>query len=129
MGRRILNEALRKMVNAERRGKATATLKPISTVITSFLHIMKHRGYIKDFQVFDPQRVGKVTVELQGRINDCRALTYRQDIKAKEIENYRLRMLPTQQWGYVVITTPNGVLDHEEAMKQNVGGQVLGYFH
>lgn len=33
------------------------------------------------------------------------------------------------QWGYVVITTPNGVLDHEEAIKQNVGGQVLGYFH
>lgn len=26
------------------------------------------------------------------------------------------------QWGYVVITTPNGVLDHEE-------GPLLGYFH
>lgn len=33
------------------------------------------------------------------------------------------------QWGYVVITTPNGVLDHEEAQRQNVGGQVLGYFY
>jgi len=33
------------------------------------------------------------------------------------------------QWGYVVIRTPNGVLDHEEAIRQNVGGQVLGYFH
>ena len=33
------------------------------------------------------------------------------------------------QWGYVVVTTPNGVLDHEEAIRQNVGGQVLGYFH
>ncbi|KAH9603126.1 hypothetical protein KSS87_009995 [Heliosperma pusillum] len=73
--------------------------KPISTVICSFLNIMKHRGYIKDFQVQDPHRVGKATVELLGR------------------------------WGYVVISTPNGVLDHEEAIKQNVGGQVLGYFH
>lgn len=35
----------------------------------------------------------------------------------------------SMQWGYVVITTPDGVLDHEEAMKRNVGGQVLGYFH
>lgn len=33
------------------------------------------------------------------------------------------------QWGYVVVTTPNGVLDHEEAIRQNVGGQVLGYFY
>ncbi|KAJ8628541.1 hypothetical protein MRB53_021848 [Persea americana] len=129
MGRRILNDALRTIVNAERRGKATTNLKPISTVMTSFLKITKDRGYIKDFQVFDPHRVGRITVELQGRINDCRALTYRQDLKAMDIEEYRLRMLPTQQWGYVVITTPNGVLDHEEAIKQNVGGQVLGYFH
>lgn len=33
------------------------------------------------------------------------------------------------QWGYVVISTPDGVLDHEEAIRRNVGGQVLGYFH
>ncbi|OVA14327.1 Ribosomal protein S8 [Macleaya cordata] len=129
MGRRILNEALRTIVNAEKRGKATAILQPISTVMSSFLKIMKDRGYIKDYQVYDPHRVGKITVELQGRLSDCRVLTYRQDIRAKEIEEYRIRTLPTRQWGYVVISTPNGVLDHEEAIKQNVGGQVLGYFH
>lgn len=44
MGRRILNEALRAIVNAERRGKATVELKPISTVMSSFLKIMKDRG-------------------------------------------------------------------------------------
>lgn len=129
MGRRILNDALRTMVNAERRRKATVELNPISTVISSFLQIMKHRGYIKDFQVYEPHRVGRITVQLQGRINDCKAITYRQDIKAKDIEAYKLRTLPTHQWGYVVITTPDGVLDHEEAIKRNVGGQVLGYFH
>uniref|UniRef100_A0A0D9XB56 Small ribosomal subunit protein uS8c n=1 Tax=Leersia perrieri TaxID=77586 RepID=A0A0D9XB56_9ORYZ len=114
MGQRILNDALRTMVNAERRGKSTALLQPISRVM---------------FEVIDPHRVGKINVELHGRIKDCKALTYRQDIRAKEIEDYRIRMLPTRQWGYVGITTPNGVLDHEEAIKQNVGGQVLGYFH
>ncbi|KAI8018412.1 40S ribosomal protein S15a-5 [Camellia lanceoleosa] len=127
MGRRILNEALSTIVNAEKRGFATTQLQPISNVMASFLTIMKHRGYIKDFQVHDPQRVGKITVELQGRINGCRALMYRQDIKAQDIEKYRFHKLPTHQWGYIVITTPNGVLDHEEAIRQNVGGQVLGY--
>ncbi|XP_035547056.1 40S ribosomal protein S15a-5-like [Juglans regia] len=116
------------MVNAERRGKATVELKPISTVMSSFLKITKDRvpgaiyggrfyfrvyasrhagqmgitvwytsGYIKNFQVYDPHRVGRITVELQGMINDCRALTYRQDIKARDIEGYRVRMLPTHQ--------------------------------
>ncbi|KAK1265828.1 40S ribosomal protein S15a-2 [Acorus gramineus] len=129
MGRRILNEALRKMVNADKRGMATAQLQPISNVMVGFLNIMKERGYIKGYQVFDPQRVGKITVELQGRITDCKAIMYRQDIQAHKIKDYTTRTLPTQQWGYVVITTPNGILDHEEAMKQNVGGQVLGFFH
>ncbi|KAJ6905471.1 Ribosomal-S8 domain-containing protein [Populus alba x Populus x berolinensis] len=46
-----------------------------------------------------------------------------QDIKAKDIEAYRLRNLPTRQWGYVVVTTPDGILDHEEAINRNVGGQ------
>lgn len=54
-------------------------------------------GYIKDFQVYDPHRVGRITVQLQGRINDCRALTYRQDIKSKDIEEYKIRALPTRQ--------------------------------
>ncbi|KAL9661935.1 hypothetical protein QQ045_026763 [Rhodiola kirilowii] len=81
---------------------------------------MKTRGYIKDFEVHDPHRVGRITVQLQGRVNDCKALTYRQDLKARDIEAYKTRALPTRQWGYVVSTTPNGVLDHEEAMRQNV---------
>ncbi|GAY67466.1 hypothetical protein CUMW_256700 [Citrus unshiu] len=54
--------------------------------------------------VYDPHRVGKIKVELLGR-----------DVKAREIEGYTVRALPTRQWGYVVITTPDGVLDHEEA--------------
>ncbi|KAF8087239.1 hypothetical protein N665_0593s0002 [Sinapis alba] len=129
MGRRILNDALRTIVNAERRGKASVELKPISTVMSSFLRIMKEKGYIKNFQVYDPHRVGRITVDLQGRVNDCKALTYRQDVKAKEIEEYTERTLPTRQWGYVVVTTPDGILDHEEAIKRNVGGQVLGFFY
>uniref|UniRef100_A0A453EJY8 Uncharacterized protein n=1 Tax=Aegilops tauschii subsp. strangulata TaxID=200361 RepID=A0A453EJY8_AEGTS len=47
MGRRILNDALRTMVNAERRGKATAQLQPISGVMISFLNIMKHRAFFR----------------------------------------------------------------------------------
>jgi ribosomal protein S8 len=53
MGRRILNDALRTMVNAERRGKATALLQPISGVMVSFLNIMKHRGISSILSLLD----------------------------------------------------------------------------
>ena len=67
-----------------------------STIFLSKLLIC-YTGYIKDFQVNDPHRVGRITVELQGRINDCRAIMHRHDVKAKEIEQYRIRKLPTRQ--------------------------------
>ncbi|MBA0681167.1 hypothetical protein Goari_012823, partial [Gossypium aridum] len=97
-----------------------------------------------NFELFDPHRVGKITVELQGRVNDCQALTYRQDIKVKDIEKYTTFKLPTRQvcsfiayyiegagrlvW-LCVISTPDGILDHGEAIRRNVSGQILGYFH
>ncbi|KAJ6716311.1 40S RIBOSOMAL PROTEIN S15A [Salix koriyanagi] len=127
MGRRILNDALRAIVNAEKRNKSTVELQPVSTVMSSFLKIMKDRGYIKNFQVFDPHRVGRITVELQGRVTDCRALTYRQDIKAKDIETYRLRNLPTRQWGYVVITTPDDC-ENLEAQNDYDGSVFSSYY-
>ncbi|KAK9177452.1 hypothetical protein WN944_029474 [Citrus x changshan-huyou] len=47
--------------------------------------------------------------------NFASAFVKDEDVKAREIEGYTVRALPTRQWGYVVITTPDGVLDHEEA--------------
>ncbi|MBA0853283.1 hypothetical protein Goshw_015749 [Gossypium schwendimanii] len=138
MGRRILNDALR-----EKRGKATVELKPISTVISSFLTIMKYRGYIRNFELFDPHRVGKITVELQGRV--CSFIAYyiegagRLGIGYANVPGYVYRILPKLmlffdnlypvQCGYVVISTPDGILDHGEAIRRNVSGQILGYFH
>jgi small subunit ribosomal protein S15Ae len=52
----------------------------------------------------DPHRVGKINVELNGCIKDCKALTYRQDLRAKEIEKYRVRMLPTRQVFYLLMS-------------------------
>ncbi|KAI3882612.1 hypothetical protein MKX03_007556 [Papaver bracteatum] len=43
MARRILNQAMSKIVNAERRSRSTATLQPISGLMSSFLNVMKHR--------------------------------------------------------------------------------------
>ncbi|GLJ29640.1 hypothetical protein SUGI_0584440 [Cryptomeria japonica] len=129
MGLRILNEALSKIVNAERRGFGKVELQPVSILMAKFLNIMKNRGYIKELEVLDIDRRGKIIVELNGRIKDCRALTYRQDIQVKDIEDYRLRTLPTRQWGYVVLTTSKGVMDHERALEKKAGGKVLGYFY
>ena len=32
------------------------------------------------------------------------------------------------QFGFIVLTTSAGIMDHEEARRKNVGGKVLGFF-
>lgn len=38
-------------------------------------------------------------------------------------------ILLIMQFGYIVLTTSAGIMDHEEARRKNVGGKVLGFFY
>merc|ERR1712038_1692865 len=46
----------------------------------------------------------------------------------EEIEKWQNNLLPSRQFGYVVLTTSAGIIDHEEARKRHTGGKVLGFF-
>ncbi|KAF5932022.1 hypothetical protein HYC85_028193 [Camellia sinensis] len=46
-----------------------------------------------------------------------------------EIEPWMARLLPSRQFGYIVLTTSTGIMDHEEARRKNVGGKVLDFFY
>lgn len=41
----------------------------------------------------------------------------------------KLWLLKMMQFGYIVLTTSAGIMDHEEARRKNVGGKVLGFFY
>ena len=47
----------------------------------------------------------------------------------QELESWMERLLPSRQFGFVVLTTSSGILDHEEARRKKVGGKVLGFFY
>jgi len=125
----VLNDCLKKMVNAEKSGKRQVMLRPISKVVVKFLRVMQSHGYIGEFEVIDDQRNGKIVVDLNGRLNKCGVISPRFDLKLKNFEKFIYQILPSRQFGYVVLTTNKGIMDHETARKNKIGGKVLGFFY
>jgi small subunit ribosomal protein S15Ae len=50
------------------------------------------------------------------------------DIAITDIEKWTTNLLPSRQFGYVVMTTSGGIMDHEEARRKHLGGKILGFF-
>merc|ERR1711998_471041 len=125
----VLNDALKMMVNAEKSGKRQVMLRPISKVVIKFLRQMQKNGYINEFEIIDDGRSGKIVVDLNGRLNKCGVISPRFDLKLKNFEKFVYNILPSRQFGHVILTTNKGIMDHNEARKNHTGGKVLGYFY
>ena len=123
-----LADALKSICNAEKRGKRQVLIRPCSKVTVKFLTVMMKHGYIEDFEIIDDHRAGKIVINLTGRINKCGVISPRYDVKVKNIESWTTSLLPSRQFGFLVMTTSGGIMDHEEARRKHLGGKILGFF-
>jgi len=125
----VLNNCLVSITNAERRGKRQVLVRPVSKVVIKFLQVMMKHGYIGEFELVDDRRAGKIVVNLIGRINKCGVISPRFDLSLSDVEKWTSKLLPSRQFGHIVLTTSYGILDHHEAIQKHTGGKVLGYFY
>ena len=104
-------------------------LRPISKVLVKFLRLMQSKGYISEFTIVDDARTGKVIVDLNSRIKKCGVISPRFDLATKNFEKFTNAILPSRQFGFVVISINEGIITHQETLNRGIGGKVLGYFY
>lgn len=77
----------------------------------------------------DDHRSNKIVVNLTGRINKCGVISPRFDCPLKDLDKWIENLLPSRQFGHLVLTTSMGIMDHEEARRKHTGGKILGFFY
>ena len=86
-------------------------------------------GYIGEFEIVDDHRAQKIVIELNGRLNKCGVICPRFDVAVHEIEKWVVNLLPSRQFGQIILSTTYGIMTHEEARRKKTGGKVLGFFY
>ena len=124
-----LADAMSSIYNSELVGKPEVVVAPASSLIERVLQVMQSRGYVGEFERIDDGRAGRFRIQLMGRTNKCGVIKPRYPVKRDGFEKYEKRFLPAFNYGILIVTTPNGVMTHEDAKKDGIGGRLLAYVY
>tara|TARA_Y100000310_G_C20450092_1_gene700279 strand:+ start:315 stop:704 length:390 start_codon:yes stop_codon:yes gene_type:complete len=122
-----LAAALAKIMNAERVGKREVVVKPASKMIKKVLDIMNEKRYLGAFEIVEEGSNNSLKVNLIGNINKCGVIKPRFSTRVKDYEKWEKRYLPAKDFGIILVSTPNGVMTHEDAKEKKTGGKLLAY--
>ena len=80
-----LADALRTLM-MPKRCKHQVLTRLCPKVITQFLTVVRKNGYTGEFEITDDHRAGEIVVNLMDRLNKCRVISPRFDVKLKDLK-------------------------------------------
>jgi len=122
-----LSNTLSQILNSEKVGKSSCTIKNISKVIKEVLDILKKSKYIGDYKILKTNQGELIELNLIGAINKCGAIKPRFPIKKIDYEKFEKRYLPAKGFGLLIISTNKGMMTHAEAKEKKLGGKLIAY--
>ena len=122
-----LAAALSKIENAEKVGKSTVVISPVSNVMKKVFTILNDNHYIGGYDEEQTAQGSKVTINLTHNVNKVGAIKPRFAFKANEFERVEKHYLPAKDFGVIIVTTSQGIMTLEEAKKLKIGGKLVAY--
>lgn len=125
MSQDVVADALNMIRNAIRARKKTVVISRISGLLIEVLKIMKAQGAVKGYKINSKDKTMEITL---GDLIECQAVKPRFTVGKDDVEKYMRRYLPARGVGTVVVSTNQGLMTHEEAMEDGMGGCLIAYF-
>ena len=126
MSQDIVADALNMIRNTRKARKESIEIKRISNLLIEILKIMKQKNAIKRYKINPKNKSVEIIL---GEISECKAIKPRFTVKKEQIEKYERRYLPARGIGTMIVSTNKGLMTHEEALEENIGGCLIAYFY
>jgi len=126
MSQDIVADALNAIKNAKNASKEIVNVNIISNLLVEILKIMKQKGAIKKYKIDSKKKSIEITI---GDVVKCKAIKPRFSVDKTQIEKYRRRYLPARNMVTIIISTNKGLMTHEEAQEEKIGGCLIAYFY
>ncbi len=127
--KQVLPNLFATIYNNEIRNKKECLVIPSSKLASEVLRTMQKHKYIGEFEFIDDGLLGKLRIQLLGRINRCGVVSPRFAVKKDGYTRWERQNLPAVGVGILIVSTPNGVMSHIEAQGKDMGGRLLGYVY
>ena len=124
----ILSDVLSAIKKCDEVGK-TEIITPASKMVKDVLLVLQKNKFIGEFEFIDDGRGGKFRINLLGSINNCGAVRPRFSVRVDEYERYERRFLPAVNFGFLIVSTSQGIMIHHEAKEKKIGGKLLAFIY
>ena len=128
MSQDIVADALNQVMNAKLVEKKELKISKYSNLLINLFEMMKKAGNI-DFEIKENEEGKKYVFVKILKLNKCLAVKPRYYVKKNEVEKYLRRFLPSRNFGSLVISTSKGLMSHQEAEENKLGGAIIAYFY
>lgn len=123
MSQDIVSDTLNQIMNAKKARKTSVVVNRNSKLLRTVLDIAKESGYIEY-----TTEGNTVKIEIK-KLNEFKAVKPRYTISVKNLNNYVRRYLPAKNFGFLIVSTNQGLMKHEEAQEKNLGGCLIAYIY
>ncbi|VVB80620.1 30S ribosomal protein S8 [uncultured archaeon] len=124
----VVADAFNMIMNAKKVEKTEVRINRISKFLVQILQMMKDQNYI-DFEVKEDEAEKPYLIVKMLKLNECKAIKPRYSVSVERIDKYLRRYLPSRNFGTMIVSTNKGLMTHEEAYKNNLGGSLVAYFY